>query len=166
MKLLSLIILTLVVLGACNKSHEDYSTKTWKLGKLTAHDPSTEAANTKWANEIHYVTANEDFQRMKLIFEFHTETDGISANQYSLDLFEIYKRNPVFFIQSVYKFYPQNPPSVIGHWINEVGDFQLEDIIKVVKPHMHKPLVQQFTKDVINFNKTFLEGIKENKSEK
>ena len=78
------------------------------------------------------------------IFEIAKQTDGVTATQYSLDIFEIYKRNPIFFVKSVDKYYKSDYTYILSRWINEAFDVTLEDLKKYSSDYSTDPIIINF----------------------
>ena len=131
-------------------------------GKLAPHDPFIASHNKKWEDEIEHVTSNEDFERIKEIFNLKQQVDGIFSHQYSIDLFNIYKKNPLFFVKAVYKYYPDRSYEMIDVWINEAGEVSLEDLINAAKHMKDNVLIKKFIKEVSDYEKAYWKRIRMN----
>jgi len=128
--LLSLAILPTFIM-ADNYSLEDNQTKTIYIDNLKPYGPGlNEEQRPIWQKMIKLAVKYEDYDILKNIFLIHDEVDGVMATQYSLDLFEIYKQKPLFFVNSVNKFYRGDFKKFLPIWINETYDVQIKDLIK------------------------------------
>ena len=86
----------------------------------------------------------KDYEIVEKILLVGDEVDGVMATQYSLDTFELYKQSPLFFIESVDKFYAGNFDKFLRIWINEAYDITIDDIKKFSTGHTENKLMKKF----------------------
>lgn len=127
---LSLTIIPTVIWGV-EYSPADEAFKVANIGQLTPYGPGfNEEQRPIWQRMIIIAAKYEDYEIAKKMFEMHDHADGVMATQYSLDLFELYKHNPVFFVASVEHFYKGEFGKFLPIWINETFDVTAADLVK------------------------------------
>jgi len=112
--------------------------------KIKPHALWDSEQNYIWNRLIEIVPKEENYDKMIEIFEIAKQTDGVTATQYSLDIFEIYKRNPIFFVKSVDKYYKSDYTYILSRWINEALDVTLEDLKKYSSDYSTDPIIIDF----------------------
>jgi hypothetical protein len=116
---------------ADNYSLEDKKFKTINIDKLKPYGPGfNEEQRPIWQQMIKIAVKYEDYEILENMFLIHDEVDGVMSTQYSLDLFEIYKQKPLFFVNSVDQFYRGDFNKFLPIWINETFDIQIKDLTK------------------------------------
>ena len=128
--ILSLAIVPTFIM-ADNYSFEDNKTKTVYIDNLKPYGPGfNEEQRPIWQKMIKLAVKYEDYEILENMFLIHDEVDGVMATQYSLDLFEVYKQKPLFFVNSVDQFYRGDFKKFLLIWINETFDIQIKDLKK------------------------------------
>lgn len=127
---LSLTIVPTVV-GGVEYSPADEAFKSASIGQLKPYGPGfNDELRPIWQRMITIAAKYEDYEIAKKMFQIHDEVDGAMATQYSLDLFELYKLNPVFFVASVERFYNGEFGKFLPIWINETFDVTAADLVQ------------------------------------
>ena len=141
-----------------NKTNQD-KIKVIQKNIIEPHAPWNKNHNQMWEKNFTKVTKEQNYNLMKKVFEISKKTDGIFSTQYSLDLFEIYKKNPVFFVKSAAKYYNGNYTHILKFWINEVGDITLDDIKKHSKKVSNNSFIIKFIKQAEILNTDLFKNI-------
>jgi len=116
---------------ADNYSLEDKKTKTINIDNLKPYGPGfNEEQRPVWQKMIKLAVKYEDYDILENMFLIHDKVDGVMSTQYSLDLFEIYKQKPLFFVTSVDQFYRGDFKKFLPIWINETYDVHIKDLKK------------------------------------
>jgi len=151
MRLLLVIVASLLLfifpifLIAGEYSAEDAQYKKANIEKLKPYGPGfNENQRPVWQKMIKIAVKYEDYEIVEKILLVRDEVDGVMATQYSLDLFELYKKSPLFFIESVDKFYAGNFDKFLRIWINEAYDIVINDIKKYSTGHTENKLMKKF----------------------
>ena len=151
MRLLLVIVASLLLfifpifLIAGEYSAEDAQYKKANIEKLKPYGPGfNENQRPVWQKMIKIAVKYEDYEIVEKILLVRDEVDGVMATQYSLDLFELYKQSPLFFIESVDKFYAGNFDKFLRIWINEAYDIVINDIKKYSTGHTENKLMKKF----------------------
>lgn len=130
---------------ASEYSLEDEQFKKENIDKLKPYGPGfNEDQRPIWQQMMKIAVKYEDYEIVEKILLVRDEVDGVMATQYSLDLFELYKQSPLFFIESVDKFYAGNFDKFLRIWINETYDIQINDIKKYSTGHTENKLMKRF----------------------
>jgi len=115
--------------GAADYTFKDKSFKEQKLRALTPYGPGfNEEQRTIWNEFVRIAALYEDFDITDRIFELRDKADGIMSTQHSLDLFDICKNNPFFFIRAVDRYYSGNFRAFLSVWINETDEITVQQI--------------------------------------
>lgn len=126
-------------------SAEDEQYKKANIDKLKPYGPGfNEDQRPIWQKMMKIAVKYEDYEIIEKILLVRDEVDGVMATQYSLDLFELYKQSPLFFIESVDKFYAGNFDKFLRIWINEAYDITINDIKKYSTGHTENKLMKKF----------------------
>jgi len=134
-----------ILLIAGEYSAEDEQYKKANIDKLKPYGPGfNEDQRPIWHQMMKIAVKYEDYEIVKKILSIRNEVDGVMATQYSLDLFELYKQSPLFFIESVNDFYAGNFDKFLRIWINEAYDIVINDIKKYSTGHTENKLVKKF----------------------
>lgn len=86
----------------------------------------------------------KDYEIIEKILLVGDEVDGVMATQYSLDLFELYKASPLFFVESVDKFYAGSFDKFLRIWINEAYDIEINDLKEYSIGHTENKIMKKF----------------------
>ena len=130
---------------ASGYSVEDEQFKKENIDKLKPYGPGfNEDRRPIWQQMMKIAVKYEDYEIVEKILLVRDEVDGVMATQYSLDLFELYKQSPLFFVESVDRFYAGNFDPFLRIWINEAYDIVLDDIKKYSTGHSENTLMKQF----------------------
>ena len=134
-----------IFLIAGEYSAEDEQYKKAYIDKLKPYGPGfNEDQRPIWQKMMKIAVKYEDYEIVEKILLVRDEVDGVMATQYSLDLFELYKQSPLFFIESVDKFYAGNFDKFLRIWINEAYDITINDIKKYSTGHTENKLMKKF----------------------
>jgi len=134
-----------IFLIASEYSVEDERYIKSNIDKLKPYGPGfNEDQRPIWQQMMKIAVKYEDYEIVEKILLIGDEVDGVMATQYSLDLFELYKQSPLFFIESVNKFYAGNFDKFLRIWINEAYDIELNDIKKYSTGHTENKLMKKF----------------------
>lgn len=149
---LSLAILPTFIM-ADNYSLEDKKTKTINIDNLKPYGPGfNEEQRPVWQKMIKLAVKYEDYEILENMFLIHAEVDGVMSTQYSLDLFEIYKQKPLFFVNSVDQFYRGDFRKFLPVWINEAYDVQFRDLKKYATGITENKVMALFLKTAEELN--------------
>ena len=141
----SLLFIFPIFLIAGEYSAEDEQYKKANIDKLKPYGPGfNEDQRPIWQKMMKIAVKYEDYEIVEKILLVRDEVDGVMATQYSLDLFELYKQSPLFFIESVDKFYAGNFDKFLRIWINEAYDIVISDIKKYSTGHTENKLMKKF----------------------
>ncbi len=105
-----------------------------------------------WQKMIKIAVKYEDYEIVEKIFIIRNEADGVMATQYSLDLFEI-QQNPLFFINSVDRFFEGEFSKFLPLWINETYDMDINDLKKYSTGHTENKLMKKFLSEAEEIDK-------------
>jgi hypothetical protein len=134
-----------IFLIAGEYSAEDEQYIKANIDKLKPYGPGfNEDQRPIWQQMMKIAVKYEDYEIIEKILLVRDEVDGVMATQYSLDLFELYKQSPLFFIESVDKFYAGNFDKLLRIWINEAYDIEIKDIKNYSTGHTGNKLMQKF----------------------
>jgi hypothetical protein len=134
-----------IFLIADEYSAENEQYKKANIDKLKPYGPGfNENQRPIWQKMMKIAVKYEDYEIVEKILLVRDEVDGVMATQYSLDLFELYKQSPLFFIESVDKFYAGNFDKFLRIWINEAYDITINDIKKFSTGHTENKLMKKF----------------------
>lgn len=134
-----------IFLIAGEYSAEDEQYKKANIDKLKPYGPGfNEDQRPIWQKMMKIAVKYEDYEIVENILLVGDEIDGVMATQYSLDTFELYKQSPLFFIESVDKFYAGNFDKFLRIWINEAYDITIDDIKKFSTGHTENKLMKKF----------------------
>ncbi len=143
-------ILVILIVLPCNTLCTDYSQKDKNfkeenLSKLREYAPGFNGKQKElWIKFIFIAAKHEDYDIIKVMFSIRNKTDAATANQYSLDMFELYKRNPNFFVKSLNRYYEGDIKKFLPTWINEAGDIAYEQIINYTDEISNKESAKKF----------------------
>ena len=159
MRLLLVIVASLLLfifpifLIAGEYSAEDEQYKKANIDKLKPYGPGfNEDQRPIWQKMIKIAVKYEDYEIVEKIFIIRNETDGVMATQYSLDLFEIYKQSPLFFINSADRFFEGEFSKFLPIWINETYDININDLKKYSTGHTNNKLMKKFLSEAEEIN--------------
>jgi hypothetical protein len=145
---LGLILFASVSSGA-DYTFKDKSFKEKNLRALKPYGPGfNEEQRALWAEFIRMAALYEDFDITARMFALKDKTDGVESTQYSLDLFDLYKKNPIFFVKALDRYYRGNFKAFLPVWINETQDITTEEIKQVAKGVSKNKLMDTFLKSV------------------
>jgi hypothetical protein len=141
---IALSVLFLVIHAfAAEMTAVDLQYKNENLSKLRAHDPGDQMSpegkkihnpqDDLWKKFIDLSVRYEDTDIMKRMFAVESETDGMAAEQYPIDLYEIYNAKPIFFLKSAEKYFKGGLNSLAVTFINEKEDFTIEQMVAPLK---------------------------------
>src|SRR4030067_2383704 len=144
---LGLILLVSASGGAADYTFKDKSFKEKNLRTLEPYGPGfNEEQRAIWKEFIRMAARYEDFDITDRIFELKDKTDGVLSTQYSLDLFDLYKKNPLFFMKAVDRYFSGNFKAFLPVWINETEEVAIKEIKDVVKGVPKNKLMDDFLK--------------------
>lgn len=151
MRLISIVALSIMLASAptliqgAENPQTDKAFKEAHLNNLKPYGPGVnEEQRPIWKRLISIAAQHKDYEIAKKIFEISTKADGIMATQYGLDLFELYKLNPLFFVNSVDRYYKSDFRKFLAIWINEAGDVTHEQLVSHAKKASSNKLVKRF----------------------
>lgn len=148
-KIMLSVFVILIVLP-CNTlctdySQEDKNFKEENLSKLREYGPGFNGKQKElWSKFITIAARHEDYDIIKVMFNLRDNTDAATANQYALDMFELYKGNPNFFVKSLNRYYKGDIKKFLPTWINEIGDITYEQVIHYTDQISDKELTRKF----------------------
>ncbi len=118
-----------------------------------------------WHRLIAIAAKNEDIAIIDKIFSMgNSGVDASYATNYSNYLFELFNANPSFFLKNADRFYQHKWSPVLDWWINEIGDYSVEDLEKVTKKITTDRQPEQIlAKELISAAKTKEMGISKKK---
>jgi hypothetical protein len=161
MRAISFIFVIFMLFSSCKSDHAAKQIQNFKASvadnntnMLKEHFPGIKEQDEYWDKLIEKVTKDENYETIVSIFDLSKRTDGITAEQYSLDLFNLYKRNPLFYIESADKYFNGDFSKVMAFWINEAGDIKIDDIKYHSKDFNENPLVVKFILKAEELNET------------
>lgn len=128
---LLVLIIVPTFIRAAEYSPSDAAFKSANIDRLKPYGPGfNEEQRPIWQRMIIIAAKYEDYAIAKKMFRIHGQVDGAMFTQYSLDLFELYKQNPLFFVGSVERFYEGDFGKFLPIWINETFDVTAEDLME------------------------------------
>ncbi len=131
---------------------KDKSFKDKNLRALEPYGPGlNEEQRPLWQEFIRMAALYEDYDITEKMLSLRDETDGVASTQYSLDLFALYKRNPVFFVKAVDRYYKGKFKVFLPVWLNGTLDITLDEIRTVVKDAPRNASMETFMKSVDSF---------------
>lgn len=102
-----------------------------------------------WQKLIGLAASHEDEEIVKAMFAAGEKSDGAMAMQYSLDMLELYRKNPAFFARAVKKFYKGGIDSFLPLWINEAGDVAAGEIVSLAGEPVTDPVLREFVEKAV-----------------
>lgn len=106
------------------------------LSSLKPYGPGfNEEQRGAWQRLMEMAVGHEDYEIADRMHSLRNKADGVMYTQYALDMFELYKKNPVFFASSVDRFFLGFYEAFLPIWINEAGDVTAEDLRKRAGKH-------------------------------
>jgi hypothetical protein len=156
-RILFLTILFISSLSSAEYSKNDKLFKDKYLGSLTPWGPGYNENQSKiWIEFIRISVQYDDYEIISKMFSLKSKTDGAIGTQYSLDLFKIFKKDPCFFVQSVNRYYHQNPSILLSIWINETGDISYKEINQIIHPYINDVSMREFLNAAKELNNKIL----------
>ncbi len=141
-------------------SQEDKNFKKENLSELRAYAPGFNGKQKElWSKFISIAVKHEDYDIIKVMFSFWNKTDAALSTQYALDMFEIYKGNPDFFVKSLNRYYEGDIKKFLPIWINETYDITYEEVIHYTNQISDKELTRKFIEAAKNVNLEMQERI-------
>ena len=123
----------------------DREYKVAHLHELVPYGPGTnEAVRPVWQRLIRICAEQEDGDITDAIFGVEKRADGITSTQYGLDLYDLFRANPLFFVEAAGRHYSGDFVRILEVWINEAGEVSVFQLEKVLAPFSGNPQVEQF----------------------
>jgi hypothetical protein len=102
-----------------------------------------------WQRLIGLAASHEDEEIVRAMFAAGEKADGVTATQFDLDMFELYKQNPAFFARTVKKYFKGGIEGFLPLWINEIGDVSLADVIEHAGEPVTDPVLKEFVEEAV-----------------
>lgn len=132
-------------------SSKDKSFRERNLRTLEPYGPGyNEEQRPMWKEFIRMAALYEDFDITARMFALKDKTDGVLSTQYSLDLFDLYKTNPLFFVKAVDRYYKGNFKVFLPVWLNATYDVTIEEIKEVAKRVPNNKQMDAFLKTAVS----------------
>jgi len=110
---------------------KDQQFKNENLASLKLWGPDyDEKEAEKWREFIRIAAENEDLEIANKFLVLKETFHGDLPGQYPLALFELYKRNPFFFVSVIHEHFKGDFRTFLSCWINNAEDVQYEEVEK------------------------------------
>ncbi len=143
--LLPALILFVCAPASAEYSQADRDYKAAHLNELAPYGPGTnEALRPVWKQLIRICAEQGDNDIADAIFGVMARTDGITSTQYGLDLYDLFRANPLFFVEATERYFRGDFSRMLWVWINEVGDVSVFQLEEQLAPLSDNPQVEKF----------------------
>jgi hypothetical protein len=120
------------------------------LAALKPYGPGYDQGQREiWQMLIGLAASHEDEEIVRAMFAAGEKADGVMATQFDLDMFELYKQNPAFFARTVKKHFKGGIEGFLPHWINEIGDVSLADVMEHAGEPVTDPVLKEFVEEAV-----------------